>query len=708
MRTCLFFFLLTAFSAHAQHALSQRQPTRVEGIVGAQRLNDGVISSDGDAWDGPSAATFGAGAFIEWDLGADTRLTGLALQADNNDTYLVAISDDGVHWRELWRAPPAGAPGLRTRESPKLNEHARLVRLTAEGGDGRFSVTELELFSPQAHASELTRPKWIPRRPLELDAITLLVAAAALLLLASTRAPKLLLLALAATGLYGAWQFAFETTPAAADSHAALPWLRACVAMLAALALLRERLWRGRWPAHPAFITGTLGVSAALALWCFLNLGTPQFHDAGARRATWLHHYDMRTYFPIAKYFPELRFDGVYAASVLAVAEGRDLGAFDGTVLRDLRTHDMTTVRESKAHLAEVRARFSPERWAEFQRDMRYFRDAMGDGGFLRSMNDHGGNATPVWFLAARALFANTQASDATLWRGVIADVALFALAFLCLAWAFGLRTALLSVTVFGAMDFYQFGSNWFGAALRHDWLSLWAIGLALLKKRQFELAGAALAWSAYIRAFPALTFFTLAFPVIWTGARQWLAGQRDEAQRTARPLLRVGLGVIIASVVLVGLSVAVFGGDAWLEWLRKVRTLDRDNHLNNIAFRTYVLDGKPAWAAAVVASVSLLFFVLKRSELWRAATWGVALLPIVFNPANYYLHSMFLLVLLGARDTLRGRLVWLVLLAMCMASYFTNVTTDTGQHFRLETVIAFVTLGLLLLLEPRRRVTAA
>src|SRR5262249_36484658 len=150
-------------------------------------------------------------------------------------------------------------------------------------------------------------------------------------------------------------------------------------------------------------------------------LGTPQFHDAGARKATWLHHYDMRTYFPIAKYFPELRFDGVYAASVLAVAEGRNLSDFDSVVLRDLRTHDISNVGASRAHLAEVRARFSPERWAEFLVDMQYFRNAMSDSSFLRSMNDHGGNATPVWFLAARAMFSGAPASDATLWRGVIA-----------------------------------------------------------------------------------------------------------------------------------------------------------------------------------------------------------------------------------------------------------------------------------------------
>ena len=182
-----------------------------------------------------------------------------------------------------------------------------------------------------------------------------------------------------------------------------------------------------------------------------------------------------------------------------------------------------------------------------------------------------------------------------------------------------------------------------------------------------------------------------------WPVVRPWIG-----------TVARVVIGVVVASVVLVGLSSAVFGAGAWAEWLRKVRTLDRDNHLNNIAFRTYIAEGKPAWAAAVVASVSLLFFVLKRSTPWRAAVWGVALLPIVFNPANYYLHSMFLMVLLGANDTLRGRLVWLVLLAMCVASYFTNINPDMGQHFRMETIIAFVTLGLLLLLEPRRRVTAA
>ncbi len=670
-------------------------------------MTDGAVAHDGAAWDSPTAVTFGPAQALVWDLGASTRITGAALQGDNNDLYVVALSDDGVSWRDVWSGEPVDGAGLQTRSTDRLDARGRFVRLSARGGDTRYSVSEFELFGDGTSSSNLTRAKWVPRRPLEVTSIALLIGAAVLLALASRRAPRVLLLAMAAVGLWSAWKFVFETTPQTPDFRASLPWLRAATAMLAALALLRERLWRGTWPAHNGFIVGTLGVSAALAMWCFLNLGSPQFFDAGERRGTWLHHYDMRTYHPIAKYFPELRFDGVYAASVLAVADGRNLDEFDGQQLRDLRTHVMTNVRDSKAHLLEIRNRFTPERWALFTEDMRYFRRAMGDGGFLGSMNDHGGNATPVWFMTARALFVSAPASDATLWRGVVLDLALLALAFIAIGWAWGARTALLAVTVFGAMDFYQFGSNWFGAALRHDWLSLWAIGIALLKKRHFAWAGAALAWSAWIRAFPALTLISLSFPVLFLSGKQLLGGQRTSSLATLKPLLRVVFGVAIASVVLVGVSTWLFGAEAWLEWLRKVQTLDKDNHLNNISFRTYINVDRNAWRLAVLGGFSALFFVLRRAPLHRAAAWGVALLPIVFNPANYYLHSAFLMVTLAAEQagkvTLRGLLVWLTLLAMCVASYFTNVSPDMVQHFRNDTLIAFTTFGVLLLLELNR-----
>lgn len=712
MRPLLLCLLVgTSLSAHAQNVLARRMPSQAPGVPGPDRITDLQSPVDGDPWDGHPAAVMPPGAMVEWDLGAPQVLTGAAVQADNNDDYTLSLSEDGTTWREAWRAGPVDGGGLRTRTITAPLGNARFIRLTASGGDTRYSVSEFEVFAGSTEGSTLLRARWVPRRPLEQSFIDWIMAAVVLLALSSKRLPTLVLVGLAVGGLAGSAYLVFQLTPATPGALQSLPWIRAAVALVAAAAVIRDRLWRGRWPAHGGFVVGTLGVCAAMATWCFLNLGTPQFHDVTAGRGTWLHHYDMRTYFPIAKYFPELRFDGVYGASVLAVADGKNLDLFDGQPLRDLRTHVLTNVRDSKAHLLELRARFSPERWALFLEDMQYFRRAMGDGGFLGSMNDHGGNATPVWFLSARAIFANAPASDATLWRGVVADLVLLALAFLALGWAFGARTALLGITVFGAMDFYQFGSNWFGATLRHDWLSLWAIGLALLQKRKLGLAGAAFAWSAWIRAFPALTLVTLSFPVVWVGVKLLLQKRTVEAREVVKPLLRVALGVIVASVVLVGLSIIVFGASSWVEWLHKVQTLDRDNHLNNIAFRTYISSDKPMWVAACLGSLVVLLVTLRRASLTRAAAWGVALIGIIFNPANYYLHSAFLFVVLaaerhtshGATVRPRGVLVWLVLLGMCVASYFTNISTDTGTHFRLETVVLFSTLGLLWLLELGR-----
>lgn len=709
MRLSLLLLLVgTSLTAHAQNVLSRRMPMQSPGVMAAERVTNLQSPVDGDAWDGPHSAILAPGGALEWDLGEPRALSGAAIQADNNDDYFLAISDDRVTWRDVWRAGATEGGGVRTRSIEAPLGTARYVRLTAAGGDTRYSVTELEVFGGSKDGSVLLSARWVPRRALDQTFISWILAMSVLLALSSRRLPKVALFLLAALGLLGSAYLVFEVTPKQPHFLASLPWIRAAVALVAAAAVIRDRLWRGRWPAHDGIIIGTLGITGAMAMWCFLNLGTPQFHDAGAGKGTWLHHYDMRTYYPIAKYFPELRFDGVYAASVLAVADGRQLELFDGQPLRDLRTHVLTNVRDSKAHLLEVRARFSPERWALFLSDMAYFRRAMGDGGFLGSMNDHGGNATPVWFLSARALFSSAAASDATLWRGVIADMALLALAIFMLGWAFGARTALLALTVFGAMDFYQFGSNWFGAALRHDWLSLWAIGLALLHKRKLALAGAAFAWSAWIRAFPALTLITLSFPVIWVGVKLLLQRRPLEARQTFKPLFTVALGVLIASVVLVGLSIAVFGADSWIEWFNKVRTLDKDNHLNNISFRTYINTDKKAWYAAVIGSLAVLMITLRRASMVRAAAWGVALIGIVFNPANYYLHSAFLLVTLaGERHTShgstvrpRGVLVWLVLLAMCVASYLTNISTDMNLHFRDETLVLFGTLGALWILE--------
>jgi hypothetical protein len=705
---------LVSSPALAAGLLTDRPPSSVgPGTTAGAGVTDGVVLFDGAPWNAAGTTTLPRDGYLQWDLGRVEPIRGAAVQADNNDEYVLSVSELGLAWLEVWRAPAVGAPGLQTRHTVGLDTRARYVRLTPAGGDGAYSVSEFEVFATEAQRerSQLLRPKWLPRHPVDVAWAWGVIVTALVLLVVSRRSPAAVVLAASLGLLVGAaWLLQVSVIQPPFADASRLNFMRAAVAALALAAVGRGLIGRQRWPAHEGLSLLVLTVTAAFGLLCFLNLGRAQFFDQGQRRPTFLHHYDMRTYFPIAKYFPELRFDGVYVASAAAVAEDRGgLDAVADVGFRDLRTHAPTTVRGARQHVEEVRARFSDERWARFTEDMKYFRAAMGDGGFLGSMSDHGGNATPVWFLGARLLFGFLPASDFALWVGVVADVLLMLLAFAALGWAFGPRTALLAMTVFGAMDFYMFGTNWFGAALRHDWLALWCLGLAALKKERFRLAGALLAWSALIRAFPALTFLTLAVPALWDAGARLVSRRLDvRAWVTAqRPVLEVALGAAVAGGALLVASVAMFGASAWTEWWRKVSMLNADGHLNNLAVKTYVVAGGWGYWAIALACLAAVVVAVRRATTVEAAAFGVALLPIVFNPANYYLHAVFLLVVLGREADgdapVSGRLQWLVLLAMCVASFFTSLTADLGAHFRMDTWVLLVALALLWLLQVVR-----
>jgi hypothetical protein len=353
--------------------------------------------------------------------------------------------------------------------------------------------------------------------------------------------------------------------------------------------------------------------------------------------------------------------------------------------MTDLRTHEHPTIGESEEHIREVRARFRPVRWAAFVSDMEYFRRAMDDEGFLGTMNDHGGNATPVWFLGARAIFWNAPASDATLWAGVAVDVVLMWLAFAAIGWAFGARTALLAIIVWGAMDLYMFGSNWFGAALRHDWMALWAIGIALLKKERFFVAGGVLAWAGLIRVFPVASFLTIAAPFGWALATGVLASGRDFAFRpflaSQAGVLRFALGALVIGLAILGLSVLVFGVESWVDWGRKIALMTGGRGINTVGLINVLPERTPrAIAVAVITAATL--WAVRRSTLHEAATFGVVLLAPLFDPMNYYLHSLYLLALLGSD---RRVFPWIAALAMCVACYFASRVEGIHAHFDAE-----------------------
>ncbi len=142
----LTFAALPAFAGEG-NLLAKKLPIRVEGVTDPDRMTDGVAAPEGDEWKSTRTSVISANGFAVWDLGEEKAIHAALLQGDNNDDYLLEASLDEQNWTPLWRVHTVGDPGLRLRTIKTLEQPARYVRLTARGGDGSFSVSEVELHS---------------------------------------------------------------------------------------------------------------------------------------------------------------------------------------------------------------------------------------------------------------------------------------------------------------------------------------------------------------------------------------------------------------------------------------------------------------------------------------------------------------------------------------------------------------------------------
>ena len=123
-----------------------------------------------------------------------------------------------------------------------------------------------------------------------------------------------------------------------------MSFARASAAAIVLLALLRGWERARAAPPHRKTVVAACAFGALLAFACFFNLGRPQSWHHGERRPMFVHAGDMRIYQPFVKYFDELRYDGVYLASLLAYAEderGGSLASLAGTRVRDLRDYHL-------------------------------------------------------------------------------------------------------------------------------------------------------------------------------------------------------------------------------------------------------------------------------------------------------------------------------------------------------------------------------
>jgi hypothetical protein len=718
--------------------LSGARPIESRGVTEVDRLTDDVAAFDGDTWKTQLSARFSdLESFVTFDLGSERAIDALFLQGDNNDRYEVALSSDGRSFQPVWVAAEQRRGGLQARSTKDLRARGRYLRLKPVSGDDALAVAELQAFE----AVPVTFPPEVPRKSgVSLERRvrdrTLVFGVAlifALLLVRSRARPGLYAIAAIAV-LAAGFSLAPAFVAAWPVSNREVSLVRAVVAVVAAVAVARLGFAAARYPAHRPLCASILGLCAVVGVLAFYNLGQPQFYDVGARQPTFAHYLDLRQYYTSAKYFRELGYEGTYEADLLAYTadSGQSLESLAKTPMRDLYTLRDSRVGDQIAHIEARREHFTPERFEQYRADARFFRSVMGTRHYLETLQDFGANATPFWMSLAHAMFSAIPPSNTAFTITGSLDVLLLLVTLVAIGRSFGLVAALVSAVVFGANDFVMYGTNWAGATLRHDWLFCLGLGACALRRERFALGGALLGFSTMIRAFPALALIGVGLAALF---REVLAYRevkrlptRAELVGRQRDTLRVFAGALGAAIVAFLLARVVLPDASWIDWYKKVALGDAEPHPATLGLRV-LLGGSdfnqasvlrarmPVYAAALVLFGGAVALACRGRRLEHAALLGLVLVPVVFSPAPYYLHLVFLLPLLAFDRDCRGAGfaplsaksagIVLSLLLLCAAQYVAAPISDWALHFSLENALLFVAIAVLLLLLELDRLRA-
>lgn len=417
------------------------------------------------------------------------------------------------------------------------------------------------------------------------------------------------------------------------------------------------------------------------ALGVFAYTGFGRLHQG-----RFLHVWDTYHYYLGAKYYAELAHDGLYECTVIADAEAGLRRQAATRTITDLRDNRQRRTLELLVAPERCTRRFEPERWRQFAADVAWFRARVDPATWAKMQRDHGYNATPVWRLAGSALANLGPASTLTVGLCVALDPLLLLGALACLAWGFGWRVTALAALVLGTFSPASF--FWTGGAfLRLDWWCAMLAAVSCLRRGRPMLAGAALAYAAMLRLFPAALFLGPAL----VGLRQLWRGRA-----LAPETLRFFGGAVLAVAVLAppALWATGDGGRAFVANTRKHANTALTNHMGLPTLVSYRPHGtaralaeaeglRPSalwprfaqerhrardaarpllWLGQALALLAI--GLAARRELWRATVLSSVAVPAFFELTCYYYVLVVVWATLAERRATAG-----YLLAGCAAS---------------------------------------
>jgi len=612
--------LISAASASAQDAacpsgnlIAGKSPIAQPGVTHPERLTDGLAAQEGDPWQSELTSVFAdVRSQVVYDLGATTRVTAVDVQGDNNDVYIVELSDDAQGFRALWAADPAPGAGMRRRGSRGLSGQGRYLRIRAQGGDGYYSLSEVLAFCeppaawPPAVQVKSTSSWWWNKLLEKRDhRYRLAVAVLGLLFfimlfrideskkaLWGASALSVAMLGISSYRLYGA-----RLAPWFADSGVYALAVLVLGWAARGIWLAKQRQDARQWLVHGALLWVIVASATA-----WVNFGV--FHTSRI-----VHYWDTFHYYVGSKYFEENEYERLYQCVLAADYEERGEADLGKRKIRDLVDNRLHYVSKDDAlrYQKTCAEHFSPERWEAFRYDARAFRTVMGSGWWKDMLMDHGYNASPIsnmvaafltnigWQEQVPKVSSNRVAPEdlktfrKRILRYTMIDLALYAGAFLMIFWAFGLRATALSVLVWGTG--YPWAYFWTGGSFaRVPWLFMGVAAVALLKRGYPLLSGFALSWSALLRLFPA---------ALAGGPIAAVVDRFVRRKKIDRPWLdssdkRFIVGGVLGLFVLCTASVAVNGMDAHPQFLTNTLKHSETPLTNHMGLPT-ILSYKPS-----------------------------------------------------------------------------------------------------------------
>ncbi|HEY2735118.1 MAG TPA: discoidin domain-containing protein, partial [Polyangiales bacterium] len=464
------------------------------------RTTDGVLAEEGTFWSAPDAIVVPASAKFEFDLGSLHELKAFVLQGDNNDEYVLEGSPDGVAYKTIWVAQPMFIGfGLRTRSVvlPKP-EQARFIRIVGRGGDGFFSVSEVQAFCkvPAVFPPHLRVPPkkygWdaidndvmvnvkgttaliaaliliaacfrrmrdnrlldfrierfrlqesqVARKGLRIFLNVLLSGLWALLVVVLALLRPLILIAppIIAGGCYWLGRMIDKNHgPAAvlkwATVHGSMPGFYYTAAIAAFMTLTVIALCFRK--GGPRLVDTSLALIGLFSFFSWWNIGHYHFDH-------YIHIWEHYHYVIGAKYGPELRYGRLYQCTAVAdVMDGLSARVKTRKMRRIESDNELGTSAEIMAHPEICTSAFKdPKRWDQFRSDIRFFRGRFSTDRWDESQNDHGYNATPVWAIVGRLIVDRVELTWDNIVKLGIIDSVFLVVMWLVVLWAFGWRSA--------------------------------------------------------------------------------------------------------------------------------------------------------------------------------------------------------------------------------------------------------------------------